>query len=130
MFLKMPDKKRNSLKRNKILKSKKDIDTLFTNAQSLSSYPVRVVFLINSEDNSPFKTSFSVSKRKFKKAVDRNKIKRLLREAFRLQQDNISSIDGLKMMWMYTGQEIPDFSTVYKATEKLLKEINQNYGHS
>lgn len=130
MFLKMPIKRSNSLKRNRILKSKKDIDILFTNAQSLSSYPVRVVYFIDSEGNSQFKTSFSVSKRKFKKAVDRNRIKRLLREAFRIQQDKISSIGGLKMMWMYTGKEMPDFSTIFKAMEKLLIEINQNYGHS
>ena len=130
MFLKMPIKKSNSLKRNKILKSKKDIEALFTNAQSLSSFPVRVVYFIDSEENSQFKTSFSVSKRKFKKAVDRNRIKRLLREAFRIQQDKISSIDGLKMMWVYTGKEMPDFSVILKAVEKLLIKINQNYGHS
>ncbi len=121
--------KKNSLKRNKILKSKKEIDKLFSGAQSISSYPVRIVYIINKEENEFFKTAFSVSKKRFKRAVDRNRIKRLLREAFRKQQDKLK-IKGIEMMWMYTGKEMPDYPVIYQSIEKLLTEINKKHGHS
>jgi len=121
--------KNNSLKRNKILKSKIEIDQLFTNAQSISSYPVRLVFLLDQDSKLDYKTSFSVSKRRFKRAVDRNRIKRLLREAFRTQQHKLEPT-GIKMMWMYTGKNMPTYAIIYNAIEKLLIELNQKNGHS
>ena len=69
------------------LKSKKVIDHLFTEGKSISVYPLRLVYLKTEyEDNGIIKTSVSVSKRLHKTAVDRNRIKRLLREAYRLNK--------------------------------------------
>ena len=69
------------------LKSKKVIDRLFTEGKSISVYPLRLVYLKTEyEDNGIIKTGVSVSKRLHKTAVDRNRIKRLLREAYRLNK--------------------------------------------
>lgn len=69
------------------LKSKKVIDHLFTEGKSISVYPLRLVYLKTEyEDNSIIKTGVSVSKRLHKTAVARNRIKRLLREAYRLNK--------------------------------------------
>ena len=69
------------------LKRKKVIDLLFTEGKSISIYPLRLVYLkTEHDDNSNIKTGVSVSKRLHKTAVDRNRIKRLLREAYRLNK--------------------------------------------
>ena len=69
------------------LKSPKTIAKLFAQNQYVFLYPFKVVYLTKSEFGSEKpKVLFSVSKRKFKKAVDRNWIKRRMREAYRLHK--------------------------------------------
>jgi len=64
------------------LKSEKLISKLFLEGKSVSAYPLRMVYLKTTFDEAvKIKAGVSVSKRNFKKAVDRNRIKRLLREA-------------------------------------------------
>ena len=71
------------------LKSRKTIDSLFSEGQSVSKYPLRLVYVADKSDNqpiSPLTTGVSVSKKYFKKAVDRNYFKRVLRETYRLNK--------------------------------------------
>ena len=69
------------------LKSKKAIEELFIEGISVSSYPLRLIFLKKSNDSSvPIKLGMSVPKRKVNKAVHRNRIKRVLREVYRLNK--------------------------------------------
>ena len=79
------------------LKSKKIIDTLFSDGQSVSKYPLRLVYVPISEENYTFlkninpkldqiQMGVSVSKKYFKKAVDRNYFKRVLRECYRIHK--------------------------------------------
>lgn len=69
------------------LKSKKLIEQLFTEGKAITAYPLRLVYLkTDFEDNSVLKTGVSVSKRLHKTAVARNRIKRLLRESYRLNK--------------------------------------------
>ncbi len=76
-----------TFKKEEKLKSRKLIEQLFERGSSLSEFPVRVVYLcIDHTSDYPIQASFSVSKRKFKKAVDRNRIKRLMRESYRLHK--------------------------------------------
>jgi len=66
-------------KKKEKLKSKKLIDQMFTEGQSVSAYPLRLIYLPTVfNDDIIVKTGVSVSKRNFKTAVDRNRIKRLL----------------------------------------------------
>ena len=69
------------------LKSKKSIEELFDEGLSVSSFPLRLIYLKKSHNsNFPFQMGISVSKRKIARAVDRNRVKRVVREAYRLNK--------------------------------------------
>lgn len=106
------------------LKSKKLIDKMFTEGQSVSAFPLRLVYLPTTfEDDVIAKTGVSASKRNFKTAVARNKIKRLLREAYRLNKatyfNNLETQHAF--MILYIGKDIPTFTHV-ETRMKLLFE--------
>jgi ribonuclease P protein component len=108
------------------LKSKKLIEQLFLEGKTVTHYPLRLTFIETSFDNDvKFKAGVSVSKRNFKKAVDRNKIKRLLREAYRLNKsmifNNITTQNAF--MILYLGNEIPNF----KDLEIKMKQLFEKY---
>lgn len=110
------------------LKSRKLIETLFSEGQSVSAYPLRLVYLETSfEDGSLTKTAVSVSKRHFKRAVDRNRIKRLIREAFRLNKhayfNNISTHYAL--MILYIGNEKPNFQSINVSMDRLFENFSK-----
>jgi len=111
------------------LKSKKLIDALFSQGQSVSSFPLRLVYLSTEfEDNVMFKTGVSVSKKHFKRAVDRNRIKRLIREAFRLHKteyfNNISTPHAF--MILYIGAEKPNLTLVENKMKHLFEKFENN----
>lgn len=97
------------------LKSQKLIEKLFLEGKAVTSFPIRLLYLQTEfEDGSKIKTGVSVSKRNFKKAVDRNCIKRLLREAYRLNKpeyfNNITT--SYAFMILYLGKADTDFNSV------------------
>lgn len=97
------------------LKSKKLIEKLFLEGKAVTAFPIRLLYLQTTfEDGSKIKTGVSVSKRNFKKAVDRNHIKRLLREAYRLNKpeyfNNITT--SYAFMILYLGKDDADFDSV------------------
>lgn len=76
-------------------------------------------------DSDTYLYGVSVSKRNFKLAVDRNRIKRQMREATRLQMNNIPDTGGrvIAMMFIYAGREKLEYNLIEKSIEKLLKKI-------
>ncbi len=73
--------------KNEKLKSKITIGLLFSEGKSVSKYPLRLVYYAGFlGDEEPIKMGVSVSKKYFKKAVDRNYFKRVLRETYRLNK--------------------------------------------
>lgn len=109
------------------LKSKKLIEQLFNDGKSLSAFPLRLIYLQTSfEDKIFFKTGVSVSKRTHKKAVDRNRIKRLLREAYRLNKPKINNSETqFAFMILYLGKEIPLFDDINNKTKLLFKKFEE-----
>ena len=109
------------------LKQKKQIETLFSEGNTIGQYPVRLFYLqIDSENLEQFtRTGVSVSKRNFKNAVDRNKIKRLLREAYRKNKYLVNQPDGNRywLMLVYVGKELPELKTLETAVIKALKKL-------
>ena len=97
------------------LKGKKLIEQLFLEGKTITVFPFRMFFKqTENEKGSKIKAGVSVSKRNFKKAVDRNRIKRLIREAYRLNKpqyfNNITA--SYALMILYIGKDMPDFDSV------------------
>ncbi len=143
--------KQFTLGKSERLKSRKQIELLFSEGKKFAVAPFRIIYLINSQlatDNkhpdkyrevTDNKQSFlhfgvGVSAKNFKKAVDRNRIKRLTREAWRLQKNDLKEklkASGIQMnvFFIYTGKEISDYTFVFEKTstaiKKLIKEVEQ-----
>ncbi len=106
------------------LKSRKLIERLYAEGKSIKIFPLRIVFLQTAHtSNFPVQIGISVPKRNFKKAVDRNRIKRLLRENYRLQKNKIySEIDKpYVFMISYLAKEEWDYADIKDSMEKLLQ---------
>lgn len=114
------------------LKKKKSIDLLFTQGKSVAKYPLRLVFTEIENAEVPFQMGISVSKKYFKKAVDRNHFKRLLRESYRLNKhiitDNLSK--NYICMFFYQSKSRLSFAEINEKTISLFKnmkvEISKN----
>jgi len=128
--------KKYTLGKTERLKSRKAIDALFDKGNSFTATPFRVLYL-----GIPAGLQFAVgvASRNFKKAVDRNKIKRRIREAYRLQKLPLQELlrsrgKGLAVFFTYNGKDIPDHATVVSGIErcltKLAKKIENDTPHT
>ncbi len=109
------------------LKSKEAFEKLFREGKSLKHYPVRLVYTEWSSDSpTGFQVGFSVPKRRFKNAVDRNRLKRQMREAYRLAQPNILTKpkQPWALLFIYLPAEKLDYNTIESAIQKCLKSFN------
>lgn len=115
---------RFSLGAKERLKSAKSIEYLFSDGKAISAYPLRLVFIGNSNGADPMRCAFSVSKRHFKKAVDRNRIKRLLRTSYRKIKPTLYQKLPHPYMGMilFNGKEIPSQKNTDKSMEILLEK--------
>ena len=110
------------------LKSKTTIDLLFSEGNSVSKFPLRLVYVENKEENAALlKMGVSVSKKYFKKAVDRNYFKRVLRETYRLNKHIL--LDSLKkpyaIMFFYQTKERLSFQEIEEKTIQLFQKFNE-----
>ena len=110
------------------LKSKTTIDLLFSEGNSVSKFPLRLVYVENKEPNAELmKMGVSVSKKYFKKAVDRNYFKRVLRETYRLNKHLL--IDNLEkpyaFMFFYQTKERLSYQEIEEKTIQLFQKFNE-----
>ena len=136
--------KQFTLGKRERLKSRKQIEQLFSEGNSFAVTPLRIYYLLASPATvlsssklfQPFAIQFAVgvSSKNFKRAVDRNRIKRLIREAYRLQKNELQEklIEkklSMKVFFIFTCKELVEYKFVYSkvgvALQKLLKEIVQ-----
>ncbi|QIH39010.1 ribonuclease P protein component [Flavobacterium sp. Sr18] len=120
--------------KNEKLKSKITIGLLFTEGKSVSKYPLRLVYKAGSFGNpevsgEKIKMGVSVSKKNFKKAVDRNYFKRVLRETYRLNKHLL--IDNLdqpySFMFFYQTKDRLTYEEINTKTIQLFEKfIAQN----
>ncbi|MDT0558009.1 ribonuclease P protein component [Ichthyenterobacterium sp. W332] len=110
------------------LKSKQLIDKLFYDGKSVSQFPLKLIYLKTEfNDGSVLKTGVSVSKRLFKNAVDRNRIKRLLREAFRLNKAEYfnNSSTSYAFMILYISNDGATFEVINENMKRLLNKFKE-----
>ena len=115
--------------KNERLKKIESFKTLIKNGYSINKYPIRcILYLIPFDGESNIKVAFNVPKRKFKSAVVRNKIKRQMREVYRLNRNqlkvNLTSQDKTCYMLIhYTGSDIVNFNRIEKSIQYILNSI-------
>lgn len=109
------------------LKSRKAIKELFAEGNVVSKYPLKLLYLPKSEAEIT-KASVAVPKRNFKLAVTRNKIKRLVREAYRLHKSEfLESCDpNFILLFIYVGKDVPTYKKVASSMTKILKKLNED----
>lgn len=112
--------------KNDKLKSRKLIGQLFEDGKIVSKFPLKLFYVpAQFDDGVKVKAAVSVSKRNFKTAVDRNRIKRLLRESYRLNKhlviENIT--ENYAFLFLYVGKDLPEFKLLEIKMQQLLKEF-------
>lgn len=140
-FVSLNNRIRYTLGRNERLKSRNTIDALFKEGRSFTVYPFRVLYKSAGEqgpDSLPemrlgpgLKAGFTVSSRHFRRAVDRNRVKRLMRECWRLQKNELQlklpgRNDGcLPVFLIYIAKEIPPYEWLYQRMTLVLRKLIQ-----
>ena len=121
--------KGNRFSADEKLKSKKYIDKLFKEGKSVSQNGFTLVYLITPLPSFyPAQAGFTVPKKFFKHAVDRNRVKRLLREAYRLNKLSLyqklwPGKQQIALMFVYKGKLMPDYEGVSQTVVSLINRI-------
>ena len=120
------------------ISSKKEIDLLFTKGNSFIVYPLRVVYLAHNceeiSDESAVSIMVSIPKKKFKRAVKRNRLKRLIKESYRLNKNGFfyPPLEGagggfpqrILVAFLYLSDEEKTYIEIESAVRKALKTLS------
>ena len=88
------------------------------------------MYLQTENQKCSLQAGFTVSSRNFKKAVDRNRIKRLTRETYRLQKNQLQNQlrenhKSLAVFFIYTGKELPQYAALFEKVKIALEKLEQ-----
>lgn len=113
------------------LKSKKKIDLLFSKGKSINAFPIRAIYFSTKELNDmSVNTGVSVPKKKIKLAVNRNLLKRRMREAYRLNNQALKNQlkgkeEGLDLMFVYTSKQISSYKEIEDKIKVILARLTE-----
>jgi ribonuclease P protein component len=131
----MPEKS-NTFKKTERLCLKKQIDRLFSEGRWLRSNHLRFLYL-EVEDNLPSKAQvlFTAPKKIHRTAVKRNLLKRRMRESYRCQKSNLIELlnehqKKIILAFIYSTEEIADFSIIDREIKNILAQLNTRISHS
>ena len=102
------------------LRGKTKFDTIL-NASTVFKSDFLILWLIKNDKSQHLEVAVAVSKKLFKRAVDRNKIKRLLREAIKKNENDISFYG--QCLFLYKGLKLPDLSLLIEEVNSLIKKV-------
>lgn len=102
---------------------------MYKSGKNFSVFPFRIQYLVTQFEHG-IKAGFSAPSKTFKKATDRNKIKRLIKEAYRLQKNEIAKHvnlvnNGLHIFIIYTGKEIPKYDFITEKITLVLQKLTK-----
>ena len=120
----------NTYPKQEKLKSKTTIDLLFSQGKSVSKFPLRLVYCpVDLPQGESIKMGVSVSKKYFKKAVDRNYFKRVLRETYRLNKTVLLQNTNQKFafMFFYQTKDRLSYHEINDKTKALFEKFNQSF---
>ncbi|MEO1054447.1 MAG: ribonuclease P protein component [Bacteroidota bacterium] len=115
---------RYTLSRREKLKSNKKIKELFSKGSNFFIYPIKVIYLPDDTGDS-HQMLVSVPKRNFKKAKDRNLIKRRIRESYRLNKHSISNESKLNIALIYNARDILAFKDIQNKLIRIIRRLNE-----
>ena len=119
-----------TLGKNERLKSRKDLEKIFSTGKNFHQPPFRVYYQYVENDNNDSSLQFGVgvSSRNFRKAVQRNRLKRLIRECWRLQKMDLAAhLDSekrkMQVFVVYTGREMATYELLQKTMKSVLHKL-------
>ncbi|MDD2798427.1 MAG: ribonuclease P protein component [Bacteroidales bacterium] len=120
---------KHTLPKSERISRKLILDKIFVEGKSFVVYPIRVVYLTSVElQEAPVAIVVSVSKKRFKRAVKRNFVKRRIREAFRLNKHKIelpASLKNVAIAFLYLSTELKEFETINGKMEAIIDQLNK-----
>ena len=108
------------------LTRKKVIEDLFQQGSSFSAFPLKVIFTIQVDTLAKTQVLISVPTRTFKKATDRNTLKRRIREGYRLNKALLTASTPISLAYIYIAREILPSSTIHLAIQTSLRRLNRH----
>lgn len=122
---------RLTLPKNARIHLRSELQELFASRESFVSYPFRVIYLEQQRVATSLKMMVSVPKKKIRHAVDRNRVKRLTREAFRTHCLELKEVlpddKALLIGFIYIGNEVKSYSTTTRGVTEALRKITSKY---
>lgn len=124
----------HSLHKGERLKSAALMDLTFKQGVKIKAYPVLVRATVAPlTQEVPFQTAFTVGKKRFRRAVDRNRIKRLLREAWRVEKTALAKnwqpgSPQWAVVFIFVGQEVPSFDDCRRWVRHAASKLAQHTG--
>lgn len=112
------------------LRLRKEIDDLFASGKAIKAFPVRAIYQFVPLPGEPLQIAVSVPKRMVKLAVNRNRIKRQMREVFRLNSHQlkhhlIGNNKRLQVMFVYTSKESPEYAVLESKIILILQRLQE-----
>ena len=123
--------RKNTFKKRERLNSRKTIEKLFAEGNTFTVHPYRVFWLTNDNQDTYLKFAISIPKKKFKKAVDRNLLKRRTREAYRTQKHDLLETlhmhnKKISFFLVYLDNAIVPYSIIEEQINKILEKLKNS----
>lgn len=107
------------------LSRKRTIEELFERGNSFRAFPFKVLYQVHASPRNGHQVLITVPARTFRKATDRNTLKRRIREGYRLNKALLHASPGFSIAYIYTAREVLPSSTIHQAIQSTLQRLNR-----